>query len=373
MLENRFNRLYSTLASQPEAENIDAIALNPGPTLAYLTGLGFHLMERPTVLLAAPGQIPALVMPELEINKARSSTVRIQPFTYNDNPASWSRAFHEAVEALGLNGKRIGVEPNRMRVLELRFLETAAPEARIVSAENALSALRMQKDAQEVEFMRRAVRIAQQGLQSTLSTIREGVTERQIASELFINLLRAGSDPELPFQPIVSGGPNSADPHASPSDRALRRGDLLVIDWGAAYKGYISDLTRTFGIGEVEPEFEHIHQVVQMANAAGRAAGKPGVTAGSIDAAARKVIAAAGYGAQFFHRVGHGIGMEGHEPPYMYGENALVMAQGMAYTIEPGIYLSGRGGVRIEDNVVITETGAEVLSDFPRELMILGD
>jgi Xaa-Pro dipeptidase len=370
MHAERFERLYQKL--QEAGSGLDAIALNPGPTLTYLTGLGFHLMERPTVLLAAPGQAPGLVLPDLEGQKVRGAEMKLQTFSYGDNPANWPQAFAEAAQAMGLDGKKIGVEPNRMRVLELRYLETALPRAQFISAEPALSALRMQKDAGEIAAMRQAVRIAQAGLQATLPMIKAGVTERQVAAELLIQLLRAGSDPELPFAPIVSGGPHSADPHASPSDRPLQNGDLLVIDWGAGYQGYISDLTRTFAIGEIEPEYKRIYELVRLANQAGRAASRPGIAAGKVDAAAREVIEDSGYGKYFFHRVGHGIGMEAHEPPYMFGENTLVLQPGMAYTVEPGIYLAGRGGVRIEDNVVITADGAETLSDMPRELVTLG-
>jgi Xaa-Pro dipeptidase len=169
----------------------------------------------------------------------------------------------------------------------------------------------------------------------------------------------------------VSGGPNSADPHASPTDRPLALGDLLVIDWGASVDGYFSDLTRTFGIGEVEPELAKIARVVLDANAAGRAAGRPGLTAGQVDHAAREVITRAGYGVYFTHRVGHGLGMEGHEDPYMFGENAMPLVVGMTYTVEPGIYLPGRGGVRIEDDVYVTADGSASLSDCPRELAYL--
>lgn len=372
MHAERFDRLYRAFQAADPKDALDAVALNPGPTLTYLTGLTFHLMERPTVLLAVPGQTPALVMPELEMQKVQSAPVTLQTFAYGDNPATWRQAFHNAAQALGLDGKRVGVEPNRMRVLELRYLETALPKAQILSAEALFNQLRMRKDSAEVEAMRQAVHIAQQALQATLPVIRPGVTEREIASELFIQLLRAGSDPELPFQPIVSGGPHSADPHATPSDRPLQKGDLLVIDWGAASQGYISDLTRTFAIGEIEPEYQRIYELVRLANQAGRAAGRPGIPAGQVDQAARDVIEDSGYGKYFFHRVGHGIGMEAHEPPYMFGENTLILEPGMAYTIEPGIYLPGRGGVRIEDNVVVSADGAQTLSDLPRELITLG-
>jgi Xaa-Pro dipeptidase len=367
MHPDRFQRFSRAV----QDSGLDGAALNPGPSLTYLTGLTFHLMERPTVLFAVPGCTPALVLPELEMIKARSAGIELQLFPYGDNPSTWHEAFEKAGSYTALAGKQVGVEPGRMRFLELQYIEQALPGARCASAEAVLNSLRIQKDASEVESMRAAVRIAQDALLATLPMMKPGVTEKQIASELTIQLLRAGTDPEMPFHPIVSGGPHSADPHASPSDRPLQNGDLLVIDWGAAHQGYISDLTRTFAIGAVEPEFERIAQLVHLANQNGRAASRPGIPAGQIDSAAREVIEKGGYGPQFFHRVGHGIGMEAHEPPYMFAENPLILAPGMAYTVEPGIYLAGRGGVRIEDNVVITENGADILSDLPRELIKL--
>jgi Xaa-Pro dipeptidase len=144
-----------------------------------------------------------------------------------------------------------------------------------------------------------------------------------------------------------------------------------VIDWGASYEGYVSDLTRTFAIGEIDVEFKRIAEIVLQANEAGREAGKPGSPAKVVDFAARSVIETTGYGQYFTHRTGHGLGMEGHEPPYMRGDNEQILQPGMTYTVEPGIYLPGRGGARIEDNLVITEYGAESLSDLPRELTFI--
>ena len=351
---------------------LHAIALNPGPSLTYLTGLHFHLMERPTVAIFTPGYRPALVLPELEMRKVDESAIPLHAFPYNDNPATWGSAFERACRSLGLAGKRIGVEPTRLRVLELRYLEAAAPGARFVSAQEPLSALRMQKDPEEIDLMRQAVAVAQNALLATLPKVRLGMTEHELASELTYQLLQNGSDPEMPFTPIVSSGPNSANPHASPPERRLADGDLLVIDWGAAVGGYFSDLTRTFAIGKPEPELQKIHDVVALANAAGQAAIRPGVPAGAIDHAARTVIADAGYGEFFTHRVGHGLGMEAHEDPYMFAENTMLLAPGMTFTVEPGIYLPGRNGVRIEDNMVVTETGGESLSSLPRTLQTLG-
>jgi Xaa-Pro dipeptidase len=371
MSQSRFDRLNASL----RASGLDAVILNPGPTLTYLSGLRFHLMERPVVLLFAKDQVPAIVLPELELQKVASLPYKLQVFPYPENPSEWDNAFRKAAQALGLTrsgGRRIGVDPRQLRLLEFHHVKVGAPEADYPDASDALSGLRLRKEKAEVEAMRRAVQIAQEALEATIPLIKMGMTEKELSSELVMQLLKHGSDSEMPFAPIVSSGPNSANPHASPTERKLQAGDLLVIDWGAAYEGYISDLTRTFAVGEVDDEYKKIHKIVQEANAAGRAAAKPAVPCANVDIAARDVIEKSGYGKFFTHRTGHGIGMEGHEEPYMRGDNMQLLEPGMAFTVEPGIYLPERNGVRIEDNVVVTEDGADVLSYMPREIRVVG-
>ena len=368
MTQSRLDKLNSSL----QTSDLDAVILNPGPTLTHLTGLHFHLMERPVVLMFARDQEPAIVLPELELQKVASLPYKLQVFAYPENPSEWDGVFRRAAQALNLDGKRIGVEPRQLRLLEFRYVKGGAPEADYPDASEVLSSLRLRKDKDEVEAMRRAVKIAQDALEATIPLIKIGMSEKELSSELVVQLLRQGSEPEMPFAPIVSGGPNAANPHASPTERKLQAGDLLVVDWGATYDGYISDLTRTFAVGEVDAEYQKIHEIVQAANAAGRDAAQPGVPCANVDKAARDVIEKSGYGAYFTHRTGHGIGMEGHEEPYMRGDNLQLLEPGMAFTVEPGIYLPDRNGVRIEDNVVITETGADVLSDMPREIRVVG-
>ena len=360
------------LSAELKRSGLDALALNAGPSLTYLTGLHFHLSERPVVLLLTADQVPVIVLPELEILKVRDLPYEIKPYPYGEDPAKWEGVFHQAVRSLGLDGRRIGVEPRAMRLLEFRNLLAGTPAAEFPDASQVVGTLRVCKDAAEVTAMRKAVVAAQVALEALIPLIKIGMTEKELASELVVQLLRHGSQSEMPFAPIVSSGPNSANPHATPTDRKLGAGDLLVVDWGAAVDGYISDLTRTFAVGEVETEYHRIHAVVQAANAAGREAGRPGVPCSAVDQAARGVIEQAGYGVYFTHRTGHGIGMEGHEEPYIRGDNLQLLQPGMAYTVEPGIYLPGRNGVRIEDNMVITEEGAECLSDMPRELRGVG-
>lgn len=367
MTNQRLDHLYQLMQSA----GLQAVVLNPSPSLVYLSGLQFHLMERPTTLILVPGQTPALILPELEKIKAAQASISLQLFTFGDNPAEWGQAFQSAVLALNLSGKRVGVESTHLRFLELNYLQQADRTIQVVNGDEVLSSVRLQKDHEEVAKMRKAALIAQNALRAVLPKVKPGVTEKDLAAELSIQLLQAGSDSEFPFPPIVAGGPNSANPHAVPSERSLQPGDLLLFDWGARYDGYCSDITRTFAIDRIDPEMEKIYNLVNQANTIGRETGRPGMHAGDVDQTTRSVITNGGYGEYFTHRTGHGLGMEGHEPPYMFAENGQTLEEGMVYTVEPGIYLPGKGGVRIEDDVVITMDGCLSITDYPRELTIL--
>lgn len=349
-----------------------AAALMPGPNLHYLTGLSFHLMERPVLGLFPVEGRPRMIVPRLEQEKARSSAVDAEVFDFGEDETSRSEAFGRGLSGLVPSDGRVAIEPLRLRFFELELIRSASPGLRLQAASDLWAELRMKKELDEVEAMRQAIRVAQTALEGALPRLRVGMTEREFATELTLELYRAGSDPELPFAPIVASGPNSALPHAVPADRRLQSGDLLIVDWGASVRGYFSDLTRTFALGDLDPELARIHDLVVKANSAGRAAVRPGAPCAAVDAAARQVIDSAGYGAAFPHRTGHGVGLEAHEPPFIRGDNPGVLEPGMTFTVEPGIYLSGRGGVRIEDDVLVTDAGAETLSDSPRELRRVG-
>jgi Xaa-Pro dipeptidase len=368
-----FSSRQARLVASLQQAGLDAFVLNAGPSLVYLTGLHFHLSERPVVAIISAFSPPAVVLPEFEGGKVMDLPYPVEVYTYPEDPSTWSEVFRQAGAYFRKGTERVGVEPRQLRLLELRLLEGAMPGSEFVSGEEIVAGLRSRKDEGEINAMREAVKIAQQALQATLPSIRAGLTERQVAAELTLQVLRHGSDAETPFAPIVAAGPNSANPHAFPGDRKLAHGDLVVLDWGARVNGYVSDLTRTFSVGDPGREMAGLVEVVQEANAAARTQAAPGVMASSVDDAARSVIEQAGYGAYFTHRTGHGIGLEGHEDPYIRAGNPLLLESGMTFTIEPGIYLSGRGGIRIEDNVVITSTGCESLSDLPRGLIALDD
>ena len=369
--ENLYITRHAQLAVAIQTSGVDVLALNPGKSLTYLTGLHFHLSERPVLVLLVPHTSPIIVLPELEAMKVESLTYPVQAFPYGENPETWTEAFRQAGIAARINGRRIGVEPRCMRVLELNHLEASAPQAQILSGEDILISLRVRKDAAELAAMQEAVNIAERAMEATLPLIKVGMSERQLASELTLQLLRHGSEPEIPFSPIVASGPNSANPHGTPTDRPLSQGDLLILDWGATVNGYVSDLTRTFAIGEPDPELARIAEIVAAANTAARDIAAPRVPASDVDKAARSVIEQAGYGQFFIHRTGHGLGLEGHEEPYIRGDNDQLLEEGMTFTIEPGIYLPNRGGVRVEDDFVITSDGGESLSNLPRQLRII--
>jgi Xaa-Pro dipeptidase len=367
MTIERIQRLKPLL----RAAGADYVALVPGPNLVYFAGLHMHLSERPIVaLLTTDGdRPPILIAPFFELGKAASGPVKLdwKVHSYRDG-VPYQAAFDEAAQANGLRDVTIAVEPTQMRVLEWTLLSTAIPGARQVSAADAIAELRMRKDPDEIGAMKRAIQLSEEALSKTLEEIVPGMTERQVASVLMNYLLAAGAD-NLAFAPLIQTGPSGANPHAGAGDGVLHQGDTLIMDFGMTLRDYSSDITRTIIIGKLDDEMARVYEAVKAANAAGRAAAKPGVTCEAVDKETRDVIEAAGYGQYFTHRTGHGLGLEGHEPPYIVGGNALVLQPGMTFTVEPGIYIPGKGGVRIEDNVVITETGCESLTTFTRDIV----
>ena len=348
----------------------DAVALVPGANLVYFTGLHFHLSERPSIALFTPGGEVAFIIPELELPQLTARPdLAARTFVWTDE-GGFEGTFGEAVTALGLRGGTLGVDGMTMRVSEWLAFKRVDETLRVKPVERELIAIRAKKTAEEVDAMRRAVRLSEEALGTLLKEIEPGMTERAVAAQLS-ELLRAhGSEGEA-FGTLVQTGPNSALPHGGVSDRALREGEFLLIDFGGKVDGYPADITRTFCLGSPSEEMVKIHDAVLRANRAAVGAAGPGVPMGEVDRAARKVIEASGYGPLFIHRTGHGLGLEIHEPiPQIAAGVADLLEPGMVFTIEPGVYVPGLGGVRIEDDVVVTETGIEVLTGFARDLII---
>lgn len=365
------NQRLARLQQEIPAHGLDGMALMPGPNMVYISGIQSHLSERPILLFIPADDEPAIIIPTLEAMKAEAAGVlpdRI--FSWSDQEG-YAGAFQQACAQLELSDYLLGVEALRMRVLEFELLQRFAPGVQMTHAEPVMDALRLRKDSGEVAAMRRAVRVAEQALEQLLPRIKIGQTEKEIAAMLVQELTQAGAQ-TVAFSPIVSAGPNGASPHAVPTERPIQSGDLLVIDWGAFVDDYPSDITRTFAVGEINAEFQRIYEAVRQANAAGVAAAAPGASGQTIDRAARAVIEKAGYGEFFIHRTGHGLGLETHEHPSIVEGETEGLPAGAVFTVEPGIYLPGRGGVRIEDNILITADGHEVLTSFPRHLIQVG-
>lgn len=361
-------RVKRGLAAAQE-QGLAALALVPGPNMRYFTGVRMHPSERLALGLLAPDRKPAFVMPSFEMKRVRQDLeVDAQLFGYSDEEGPHS-ALAQACSALELRGQRVAAESLHMRLMEFWQLSEVAG-AEVVAGDGIFSDLRACKDAHELAAMKTAIQRTEAVLHDFLPEIQPGRTEKELASRLHSALMQASGE-DVSFSPILGSGHNSALPHAAPSDRPLQKGDLIVIDCGIFYRGYVSDITRTVALGEVEPQLRRIYDVVLEANRAGREACRPGVSAESVDRAARAVTRQAGYGEYFIHRTGHGIGLEVHEPPYIAEGNAALLKPGMTFTVEPGVYLPGSGGVRIEDDVAITAEGVEVLTSFPRELLVL--
>jgi len=347
---------------------VDAVAIVPGANLTYYTGLHFHLSERPLIAILT-GDNLSIIAPILEVPVIQGRPdLEVRLFTWTDE-AGYQGAFDAAIRDLGLTGKRLGVDDNTMRVFEDRAFERADATLNRVSVGKRLLDLRASKDDSEIAAIRDAIGRSQDALDNLLDWVQVGQTEQEIAGKLDELLLMHGCTGKA-FDSLIQTGPNSALPHGSVTDRPLQAGEFLLIDFGGKVGDYPADITRTFIIGTPTDEQKKIYDTVLAANRAAIKAAKPGVACGVVDKAARDVIEAAGYGEYFFHRTGHGLGLEVHELPQIASGVEAVLESGMIFTVEPGIYIAGVGGVRIEDNILVTDSGVEVLTSFRRDLKL---
>lgn len=347
------------------------ILVGTGPDLRYLTGYAALPLERLTMLVVTPGGA-SIVVPRLEVPAAAAGLrvdLPVHVWDETDDP-------HALVASLvdGAAAGRLAVS-DQLWSSHLLRLQAALPGATFEPASGVLRALRMRKDPDEAALLRTAARAADRVVAAIAAGRLVGRTEADVAREVRERLVAEGHD-EASFW-IVASGPNSASPHHDAGDRVIRAGEPIVLDIGGTVGGYGSDITRTLWVTGDDPAmgpdaaFLDLYGVLQEAQAAATAAVRPGVPCERIDGVARGIIAAAGHGERFVHRTGHGIGLEGHEDPYLVAGNGEPLVPGMAFSVEPGIYLEGRYGARIEDIVICGETGAVVLNELSRELMVV--
>ena len=232
--------------------------------------------------------------------------------------------------------------------------------------------LRTVKSDYEIQMVEKAVEIAEKSFNSIAHKLNSGISEKEFASQLVIELLSNGSESELPFSPIVASGANAANPHHFPSDKVIEENELVIVDWGANNKGYFSDITRTFATGKnIDSRLLDAYESVRLANIAAREKSEDGVTAGEVDLAARSIIDQRGFSEYFIHRTGHGLGLEIHEEPNIKQNDDFVLKNGNLFTVEPGIYIPKLGGIRIEDDVLIESGKSRSLTTLSRDLVYL--
>ena len=338
---------------------LDALLVSHVPSVRWLTGF----TGSAAFLLVEPGSATLITDFRYRTQAAEEvgDAVSVH-ITESDLFAELARCLEE-----GDSGPRVGFEDHNLSVRDRRALGESCGGVTWEPAGPLMEALRSAKDSGEIESISRAVQVAEGALAELLGTVREGVSERELAAELVYRLRLAGSE-SMPFDPIVASGPRSALPHAHPGERRLREGDLLLVDFGARGQGYCSDMTRMFVLGAPADWQLEIYGVVSRAVEKAIAATEAGVPARSVDRAARDVIAEAGFGDRFGHGTGHGVGLEVHERPSVNGRSRDTLEPGNVVTIEPAVYLPGRGGVRLEEVVVAEEGGRRVLTAFPLDL-----
>ena len=360
---------------------LDALLVGVGPDLQYLAGYTAMPLERLTMLVIPAAGVATLVVPRLEAAPAQgcpaagAGHVTVVTWEETEDPVAMvGRLVGEALDRPVDGLARLAVS-ERLWALHVLRIEDRIPSARLETAGPLMRAMRMIKDPDEIALLRLAAEAADRVVARIAAGPLVGRTEADVAREVRDRLLTEGH--ELAEFSIVGSGPDSASPHHEPSDRLIRPGEPIVLDIGGTLGGYGSDITRTLWVTGGDPakgpdeEFLHLFAVLRAAHARATAAVRPGVPCERIDAVAREVIAAEGYGEAFLHRTGHGIGLEVHEDPYLVAGNAEPLRAGMAFSVEPGIYLEGRYGARLEDIVVCGDDGPVVLNRAPLDLQVV--
>ena len=358
---SEFRRLAASLS-------VDAVALVPGPNFVRLFNQSFSTSERPLVVLIPQEGAPAALVPNLELGSFALMNFEGEVFDWRDQDG-YMHAFDALARHFPL--KSLAVEGQVMRVFVHHALAGANAGLRIVDAEREISGLRLRKTASEIAAIEKAIAISENALASILPEIRIGMTEKRIESMLIQAMFSEGTE-GLSFTPIVAAGDNSALPHASAREHyAVQDGDALLFDFGARADGFIADITRTVFVGHADDEARQVYETVLKANAVGREITRPGITAHDVDDAVTSVLEASPFADRIRTKTGHGMGREVHEAPYIMRGNRQILEAGMVFTDEPGLYEIGRFGVRIEDDILVTEDGCRSLTSFDRELRVI--
>ena len=365
-MNTRFKKIYKIL----ESNNLDAIALIPGSNLKYLTGGTFPLMERPTVLIIAKDKNVA-ILPSLEVDSFNLLKINANVISWHDKEG-FNQAFKEASKILS-NIKNIGVEGQIIRFFETQAFKENFKEIEIINSHKEISSIRIHKEEDEINILLKAIKISEKSLENTLNYIKIGMQELQIKQFLIQELYKNGAE-GLSFDPIVLTGKNSAIPHGHSSNQnIIKHGDTLLFDFGAAVKGYKADITRTFFMIETNEYQRKAYETVRQANEIGIQKSKIPNTMHDVDNETSLILENSVYKEFIVHKTGHGLGLDVHEDPYIVRGNKTSLEEGMVITVEPGLYLPEKFGIRIEDDVLITNDQPKVLTSFSKELRIINN
>lgn len=358
---NQTDARLAAVRTKMHATGTGLLAIAPGSHMEWLLGFHPHPDERPCLLLIGPEK-EAFLMPALNAEGTRADT-DIAFFNWSDADGPQA-ALEDVLTAIDASDPgRVALDETMRADFALLLLD-ALPAVERDFTHSTLGALRMRKDNDEYRRLKTNAGIADRAMLAAFAKIRPGMTEKELAAEIRAHFSVEGASPAFW---IVGSGPNGAFPHHSASDRVIAEGDAVVIDIGGRSLGFPSDMTRMAVVGLPPEGYGEIHAIVEKAVQAALKAAKPGALARDVDAAARKVISDAGYGEYFVHRTGHGLGIDIHEPPYITSTSETLLEEGMVFSIEPGIYLPGRFGIRLEDIVILRADGPEILSSLPRE------
>ncbi|MDR0642392.1 MAG: Xaa-Pro peptidase family protein [Treponema sp.] len=358
--QNRWEKARRAMAEA----GIGSLLLVPTTDMRYMTGFRGHISDRLICLLLTMDSAFVIVpgFEKARLNRELTGKAEVISFSDGDDP------YKILANLLREKGGRAAAVDNRIWGGNLLELQERLPKHRWVNAGTVITPLRMQKDEEEYRLIREAQRLAGVGLAELYQWGLKGRTEKDVAAKLTEFLTGAGLA-KSSWGPIVASGPDSAVPHWTAGDRIIQKGDAVVIDFGGEYGGYQADMTRTPIVGKATDEFRRVYEVVFRANEAAFHAVKRGVPCEAVDQAARAVITQAGYGVYFTHRLGHGLGLDEHEDPYMVEGNKLPLEPGMVFSDEPGVYMDGKFGIRTEDILILKEDGPERLTDFSHDLV----
>ena len=356
------------LQSYLKEHNINAAFVTMPDNVFYFSGFASDPHERLLGVMVFQEAEPFLVCPQMEIPDAMAAGWPFEVVGHLDTENAWDKVA-QAMAKRGVAVNSLAIEKSHLTVERLEELTARYPDAQFERLDDQINSMRAVKSEEELEKMRKAAELADYAVQVGCDALAEGKTELEVLNEIESAVKAKGYS--MSFETMVLAGEKSASPHGVPGNRKIRRGDMVLFDLGVIYEGYCSDITRTVAFGEVSDAQRNIYQTVLKANEDAIAAVKPGVRAMDLDKIARDVIADAGYGDYFPHRLGHGLGISVHEFPGITGVNELPLQEGMVFTIEPGIYKADVTGVRIEDDVVVTKDGVEILTKFPKELLII--